>query len=288
MDPLQANLSRMERAALALARFTNERPGPKKLQEEFLQQVAYRWVRPSLAARFLVDVIEEVVKREPDRGILMVSNHRSFFDQYSILLSIWMSKLSWGRRMYFPVRANFFYDNPLGVAVNYLIGGGVMYPPIYRQTERKELNDDALERSVRFLQEPGTVVGVHPEGTRGKGPDPYQLLPAQPGVGKIALLANPIILPWFINGLSNSIVDDVLATQKPGIRRIRPVIAVAGAPIDISDLLTSKPRPTLYKKAADRFMKRIAELGQREKELRAQCIAGEISDDDSRWMVNRV
>jgi hypothetical protein len=59
---------------------------------------------------------------------------------------------------------------------------------------------------------------------------------------------------------------------------------VFGQPIDYSDLLAEKPRPTLYKKAADRFMRVVAELGAREKELRAQCERDELPDDDVRWL----
>ena len=50
---------------------------------------------------------------------------------------------------------------------------------------------------------------MHPEGTRGKGPDPYELLPAQPGVGKLALVGKPVVIPAFILGLGNDIVEDV-------------------------------------------------------------------------------
>jgi 1-acyl-sn-glycerol-3-phosphate acyltransferase len=194
-DDNAAELNLLERAALALGRFTNERPLPKRLQTAFLRNVSYGWVRPSLSKRLLVDGLRELVDLRPDRGILLVSNHRSFFDQYVLMLSIWMSRATWGSRLYFPVRSNFFYDHPAGMLVNYAVGAGAMYPPIYRQAARRELNDDALDRAVAFLQDPDVLVGLHPEGTRGKGDDPYTFLPAHPGVGKIALNARPIIVP---------------------------------------------------------------------------------------------
>jgi hypothetical protein len=53
------------------------------------------------------------------------------------------------------------------------------------------------------------------------------------------------------------------------------------------DLLAEKPRPTLYKKAADRFMAAIKELSVRERELRADIQAKRIRDDDPRWLENR-
>mgnify|MGYP001480307136 CR=1 FL=1 len=61
--------------------------------------------------------------------------------------------------------------------------------------------DGAVRGNVAALpDQPGTVVGLHPEGTRGKGPDPYTFLPAQPGVGKLALVAEiPRTAMWKVS-----------------------------------------------------------------------------------------
>ncbi len=173
-------------------------------QNRVLRGVSYVWVRPVLAHRIFAEGLEDLIEMVPERGVLMVSNHRSFFDLDSLLLACYMGPVPWAKRLYFPVRSNFFYDHPLGIAVNFFAAGGSMYPPIYRQTERRALNDEALATMVRFLQQPGSIVGMHPEGTRNKNPDPYTFLPAQPGVGKLALLAQPTVLPLFIHGLGNS------------------------------------------------------------------------------------
>jgi 1-acyl-sn-glycerol-3-phosphate acyltransferase len=281
-----AELTRFERLAVEVARQMNERPMGKAAQTAWLRGVSYGWVRPAIGRRVLVEGLADLFELHPDKGVLFVSNHRSFFDQYVILLTCFGARIPWVERLYFPVRANFFYERPLGMFVNYFVSGGAMYPPIFRQKERRELNDDALERSVKFLDQPGTIVGVHPEGTRGKGPDPYELLPAQPGVGKIALLANPMIIPWWIHGLGNNILEDVRVNFRSDVRRTEPVIAIVGKPIDISDLAAQKPRPTLYKKCADRLLAASAALAPREKELRAQALAGEIADDDPRWLTS--
>ena len=162
-----------------------------------------------------------------------------------------------------------------------------MYPPIYRQAERRAKNEEALGKMIDILGKPGNVLGMHPEGTRGKGPDPYQFLPAQPGVGKVALLAKPTVIPSFIMGLGNNIVEDIKWNFGKDARRERAVTTIFGPPVDFSDLLAEKPRPTLYKKCADRFMTEIGKLRDRERELRAQIMAGEITDDDDRWLANR-
>jgi 1-acyl-sn-glycerol-3-phosphate acyltransferase len=283
----QDDLTRIERLAVELGRLTNETQAGKLLQEAFLRTVAYTWIRACLARRMFCDGLDEFIALDPDRGVVFASNHRTFFDQYAVLLGVWMSRTPWAKKLIFPVRSNFFYERPLGLAVNYLVGGGAMYPPIFRQAERTARNKEALERVVNFLADPGAVVGLHPEGTRGKGPDPYEMLPAQPGIGQIALQAKPIVIPIFINGLSNDIVKDVRANFDKQVRRERPVIVVFGQPVDYADLASQKPRPALYKKAADRFREAILALGPRERELRAMCTAGMIGDDHPGWLDNR-
>jgi 1-acyl-sn-glycerol-3-phosphate acyltransferase len=279
-------LTTTERLALRFADFANETPRGKWLQTQFLRGVSYVWVRACLANRMLVDGLDDLKALRPDRGVLLVSNHRSFFDQYAMLLACYMGQIHWAKHLSFPVRANFFYDQPLGIVVNAAIAGGAMYPPIYRQAERRAKNEEALEKMVDILQRPGNVLGMHPEGTRGKGPDPYELLPAQPGVGKIALLGKPMVVPAFTHGLGNNVVEDIKWNFGPEARRAHAVITVFGPPVDYADLMAEKPRPTLYKKAADRFMTEIKKLMAREKELRADLAAGRITDDDAMWLGN--
>lgn len=280
-------LTGVERLALRFAEAANENPRGKWLQTRFLRGVSYVWVRACLANRMLVEGLDALKTLRPERGVMLVANHRSFFDQYAMLLACYMGQIHWAKHLYFPVRSNFFYDQPLGIVVNAAIAGGAMYPPIYRQAERRAKNDEALERMVELVKQPGNVLGMHPEGTRGKGPDPYALLPAQPGVGKLALLAQPTVIPAFIHGLGNNIVEDIKWNFGPDARRGHAVITVFGAPIDYSDLLAEKPRPTLYKKCADRFMAEIKRLMAREQELRAEVDAGAITGDDPRWIANR-
>ena len=65
------------------------------------------------------------------------------------------------------------------------------------------------------------------------------------------------------------------------------VITVFGPPVDYADLCAEKPRPTLYKKCADRFMAALGPLKERERALRAELERGEIDDADPRWLANR-
>ncbi|CAN5392318.1 hypothetical protein BH11MYX1_BH11MYX1_32110 [soil metagenome] len=280
-----APLNRMERFAMRFAELANDDPRGKWLQTRFLRGISYAWVRACIAQRILADGLDELLDLQPQTGIMLCSNHRSFFDQYVMLLACYMGPAPWAKHLYFPVRSKFFYDQPLGVVVNAAIAGGAMYPPIYRQAERRALNDDALDRMVKIVQTPGNVLGMHPEGTRGKGPNPYTFLPAQPGVGKLALVGRPTVIPAFIHGLGNNVAVDIAQNFTKTARTDHAVIIVFGKPVDYDDLAGEKPRPTLYKKCADRFMQHVKQLGEREKELRAQLHT--ISDDDPRWLNNR-
>ena len=276
-----------ERIFLGLERWINERPGPKRAQEIYLRSVAYTWMRAALANRFYVEGLDQLAGLDVDRGVLVVSNHRSFFDQYAMMLAIWMGRTPWAQQIYFPVRSNFFYERFLGLFTNLAVGAGVMYPPIFRDPTRAPYNRGAVQFLCERLQHRGVLVGVHPEGRRNKDADPYRLLPAQPGAGEIALKAKPIVVPVFINGLSNDLLGDIRSNFSAGIRRERPAICVIGKPIDYEDLQASPPRPALHKRLADRFCAEIAQLGERERVLRTQCLAGEMADDDAGWLINR-
>lgn len=285
LDPNE--LTRTEKLALRLGAITNETRLGRKLQDHFLRGITYPWVRAGMARRCLFEGLPEVIALRPERGVLVASNHRSFFDQYAILLGLYLSRAPWVREIRFPVRATFFYEHPLGMLVNWGVAGGAMYPPVFRQRERAEANKATVDKLVAMLAEPGMVVGVHPEGTRNKGPDPYEMLPAMPGIGQIALQAKPLVLPIWIGGLDNDFIPELKRNFQPNIRREKPVIVVFGEPVDYSEYLAQKPRPALYKRTADLIRDRILALRAREQALRAQCAAGEIDDDDPRWLVNR-
>lgn len=275
-------LSRFERASVAALRLANE-TALKRLQKPFHVHFGRRWVYAGIARRLFVDRVERVLDLNPDRGVLLCANHRSFFDMYLTMLVLYHRRCRWLERIYFPVRANFFYENPVGVLINCVVGGGAMYPPIFRDPAKSKWNEDAVDRICRFLQEPGTVVGMHPEGTRNKTDDPYTLLPAQPGTGQIVLKARPIVVPLFILGVDNDFVGSIAKTWQPNSHLTEPVILTFGEPFDYSHYLDKKPRLALYKKLSDEIAAEIAKLGQREKMLRQQILDRQL-DRDPRWV----
>ncbi|MEZ6188566.1 MAG: 1-acyl-sn-glycerol-3-phosphate acyltransferase [Planctomycetota bacterium] len=280
-------LTRFE-PALKLGRLTNETPALKRFQETFVQSLTRPWVRNAVHRRLYVDGVDWLVDHQPTRGLLLVSNHRSFFDQYMAALCLAEAGVTWAKNRYFPVRANFFYDKPAGVLINLLIGGGAMYPPIFRERSKADLNRDAVDRLVGFLQDPSTLVGMHPEGQRNKGDDPYALLRAQPGVGEVILRAQPMVVPLFIGGLGNDFLNEARLNYRENVRRTAPIILCFGQPLDYSQFLDKPPRMTLYKRCADHALDAVRALGERERELRARCLSGEIGNDDPNWLTRRI
>src|SRR3982750_1842408 len=99
----------VERAALGVCTFVNKNPTAKAVQTAFQRHVANRWVHAVIARRLELIGLARAVDLAPDRGVLLVSNHRSFFDMYA-LMSILYEEASWPRRAYFPVRSNYFYE----------------------------------------------------------------------------------------------------------------------------------------------------------------------------------
>ena len=257
-------LTPFERRAFLLADFMNSRDLPKEAAQLYLRTFGAGWVY--YCSRNLTHIIglARLNRLRPPRGLLLASNHRSFFDQYFI--ACWLFRTTrLLERIYFPVRADFWYERPLGVAVSVVMSALCMYPPVFRQASKRGFNNFSLGRLVELLQQPGTVVGVHPEGTRNKGPDPYQLLRAQPGIGKMILGARPTVLPVFINGLTNDFVKQVrINFDGTG----EPVIMVVGEPLDLEAFYAGPNRLRTQKEVADFVLGEIGKLGRIERDYR--------------------
>ena len=172
------------------------------------------------------------------------------------------------------MRANFFYQRMAGLLLNGLMGGFSLYPPIFREKQKLVFNRYSVEESARLLREPKAMVGVHPEGTRNKGPDPYALLPAQPGVGRLALLTRVPIVPAFVLGMSPSLLGILRNNWAPRSRR-QPVRVYFGPPLELSDLYAQEDRPGTEKQIADRMRAAILELAERDRRAQDATPPGE-------------
>jgi 1-acyl-sn-glycerol-3-phosphate acyltransferase len=230
----RARLRGVERIAVPLFDALNLGVSTKALVQWAVANVSARWVRACTRNLVTLHGLEHVRDLAPPRGVILVANHRSFFDMY-VTSAFLYANARFLRRLHFPVRANFFYDSALGVLVNLVISGGAMWPPVFRDPRRVTLNPVGLAQVAHVLAEPGAVVGIHPEGTRGKGPDPWTFLPARPGLGEIVATVpdEVVIVPFFIVGLKNGFVKQVASNF--GIGPADPVRIRFGAPLTAAE-----------------------------------------------------
>lgn len=257
-------LSRSERTWFRFADTINRNPALKGVANEFLRVVAKNWV--SSATRRLTHFygLEHLRELDPDRGVFVIANHRSFFDFY-VISAVLLREMPWIERMFFPVRSTFFYESAVGSAVNGLMSAWAMYPPVMRDGPKRAFNNYAVEFVQEALAHRGTVVGFHPEGTRGKGPDPYEMLPANIGAGTIVYRARPVVLPVFTLGLINNFPKQVWSNfDGTGA----PVTMVFGPPMDLDRYYAMPPRARTYKALSVAMRDELVRLSQLEREYR--------------------
>jgi len=201
-------LTRTERVALRLMSTLN-RAG-------WLQRVGLRWGRmvPQQLVRFLFvrrlrcRGSERLASIPEDASVMIVANHRTFFDLFVIGTALRSeTRNRTGIPSVFPVRSPFFYDHPLGVFMCLFFSGGCMYPPVFRDERREQLNPVGVEAMKWLLAQPKVTLGIHPEGRRSRSADPFTLEPPKRGVGNLILSATErlYILPVFVEGIDPKI-----------------------------------------------------------------------------------
>jgi 1-acyl-sn-glycerol-3-phosphate acyltransferase len=262
-------LSPLEKAQIRFIRRTLQ---PGKLDRALRagqRHIGQAWINAALSHSREVHGVDRLPTFEANKSFVLVANHRSFFDLYAV--TSFLIRRGLRHRILFPVRSSFFYDNPLGPVVNGAMSFFAMYPPLFREKHRAVLNLSSIDEVARLLQVGGTFVGLHPEGKRGTGDDPYKLLPGQAGVGRVIFASRVPVIPVFINGLGNDIVKQMMGNA---LRTGETTHVVFGKPIDYSDLLDKPGNPRLYREASERAMAAIGVLGEEEREIRARGTRG--------------
>jgi 1-acyl-sn-glycerol-3-phosphate acyltransferase len=258
-------VSRLEHFQMRTIRRTLE-PGVVDDALRWCQRtIGQSWITLATGNLHRIHHIERLEHLAPDKSFILVCNHRSFFDLYVLTAALLRWKLR--HRIVFPVRSNFFYDTPAGFLVNGVMSFFAMYPPLFRDKRLAPLNALGLEELADLLRGGETLVGIHPEGRRNPGTDPYDLLPAKSGVGRLIHAARGVpVVPVFTNGLlPNNLGRQVVSNfDGTGV----PIHSVFGSPIELGDLLSEPASPRLFSRLSERCLDEVRKLGLEEKALR--------------------
>lgn len=259
------DLTPIERWQIKFVRRTFESAALHRLLRVFQRHFSANWIDISTRNLLHVQGVDRLPRFTRDTSTIMVSNHRSFFDLYVVASVIVKRGLE--QRLMFPVRSQFFYDSPLGLAVNGAMSFFAMYPPVFRDRDRVALNRASVDEVIRLLRDGGAFVGLHPEGKRNKTGDPYTLLPARPGVGRIiqAAKGRAKVIPVFVNGLGNDIGRQVVNNY---LKKGDPVTVVFGRPLTFTNL-DEPSTAALHQRVSEQALEAVRELGQEERTFRA-------------------
>jgi 1-acyl-sn-glycerol-3-phosphate acyltransferase len=225
------------------------------------RHIGSHWIQLATYNLMNVHGLEQVEAAPIERPLLLVANHRSFFDMYAVS-SVLFRRTKRPLKLFFPVRGQLFYDSLFGVFVNFLGGWWSMYPPIFVENEKRVFDKYSMRRLTQLCKG-GTahVIGFHPEGTRNLNSDSYSYLRAQPGVGKLIKDAEPMVIPVFIAGLGNKVFRQLYANWNGG----EPVRVRFGSPLDLSEFLSKKDHVRTYKEISEFVMSKIIELGEEDR-----------------------
>lgn len=259
----QKRLTFLERLHLRIIRASFEPGLLDRLLRWCQRTVGQSWIHHCTKNLRHVVGLSDLDDWDAPGSVLIVANHRTFFDLYVITAELVRRGMK--KRILFPVRSKFFYDSPFGFIVNLGMSFLAMYPPIFRERKKLAMNLLALDELSYLLHRGGTFVGLHPEGTRKLDDDPYTFLPAQPGVGRVIQSARVPVIPVFVNGLRNGMWEQV-RTNFDGTGQ--PIYLVFGRPISFGDLLDQPFHAKTHRKIAERCMEAISALSQQEKALR--------------------
>ncbi len=257
-------LNSTEKIGFHLTRRMNQ--GAWKRFWTFCQRhVGSLWIKICTSNLMNVFGLENLEKASTEKPLVLVANHRSFFDMYTVS-SVIFRQTKRPMRLFFPVRAKFFYTSPVGWLVNLVMGWWAMYPPFFREEKeaaKREFDKFSLRELIRLASTGrGNIIGFHPEGKRNLSEDAYNFLPAQPGIGKVIYAAHPQVVPVFIAGLGNDLKKQVLGNWTGGEK----VRIWFGEPIDLTEFYAKSDRLRTHKEIADFLMVKISELGEQDRQ----------------------
>lgn len=234
----RGSLRGIEKLAVPIADTVNQKSWLKASTRPVWRYLGKNFVTGLSKNLYELHGLENLRAMQAPAGMVLIANHRSFFDLFFTAAVVLEERSDLVARMCFPVRKDFFFDHPLGLFINVALTSASMWPPIFRDDRRGEFNPIAMAQIGEVMRR-GTLCGIHPEGTRGKGPDPYALGSAKPGIGQLLLASDPdvVVLPTWILGMSNDFVGTARRNFRPAGKRGEPVRIWYGEPMRAGDLI---------------------------------------------------
>src|ERR671929_1081255 len=101
--------------------------------------------------------LENIEAVDHSRPLLLVANHRSFFDMYVVSTTLFR-RTKWQKQLFFPVRGRFYYDTVGGLFVNLVMGWWSMFPPFFAggdnpKTELREFDKFSMRLLASLARE---------------------------------------------------------------------------------------------------------------------------------------
>lgn len=250
-------LAPLERLHVELALRMNRDPA-KRWWSWCQRAFGATWI--ALATRRLLRVhgLEQVRAAYPTGPLLLVANHRTYFDLF-VVSSLLHRELPGRKRLYFPVVGQYYYQSWAGIALNQLFAFWSMFPPLFALPTHGASDRYALDLlSDLCAQGSGTILGIHPEGGRNRDPDPYSFMRCQPGTGKVIHSARPIVVPTFIAGMGNDLLQQVRRNWTGG----EPIRVWFGPPMAADSWSALPAKGSTYKRITDEVMEAVRALAE--------------------------
>ena len=257
---VRAVLSPIERLNFETALWMNREP-VKGVWTWCQEVIGATWIKLVTGNLLRVEGLEHVTDAYRRGAILLVANHRSYFDLF-VTSSVLHRALGGRKRLYFPVVGQFYYQTLSGLALNQLFAFWSMFPPLFALPTHGVSDRYALDLLVELCARgPGQILGIHPEGGRNLDPDPYSFMRFQPGAGRVIHAARPIVIPTFIAGLDNDVARQIGRNWRGG----EPIRIWFDAPVPLDDYLALPAKGSTYKVITDAVMARVKALAERDR-----------------------
>lgn len=179
----------------------------------------------------------------PSDGIVVVSNHLSWFDPIALCHILWNN----GRPPRFLAKEALFHAPLVGTIVS---NAGQI--PVYRETE---VAADSVKAAVEAVKD-GEAVVVYPEGTITRDPDLWPMT-GRTGAARIALMSGAPVIPIAQWG-----PQDVMAPYAKEFKMIPPKLMQmrVGPPVTLDDLREQPITTEVLQRATGRIMDELTAL----------------------------